>query len=400
MNKKLVFQVFWALAAVLAVGAPPLSAEIIVQCPAGPGVVCRHISAGDGYITLADGKVLYMFGFSDLAGVPNDQVMNEGGLAAHFPGPLLAFDEGDQVYLTLSNVGLWKRPDLFDPHTIHFHGHPNMASIFDGLPESGIGINTGASVTYYYQITDPGTYMYHCHVEALEHMQMGMLANLYVRPKQNKLPDGTILNGFTHHTGYKYAYNDGDGSTKYDVEAMFMLSGLDAYFHDEHENFQPLPFATMKDTYPTINGRGYPDTVNTATLGVPTRDGVIMNATPYNPAGVESQNVPARVQAQVNQKVLLRLSNLNVTRAYTFMSPSIPMQVVGRDAILQRGPTAKNMAWKANSVYLGSGETADVILDLTGVPAGTYFLHAAELNHLSNNTEDFGGMMTEIVVTP
>ena len=31
--------------------------------------------------------------------------------------------------------------------------------------------------------------MYHCHVEAAEHMQMGMLGNLFVRPRQNKTAD-------------------------------------------------------------------------------------------------------------------------------------------------------------------------------------------------------------------
>ena len=49
-------------------------------------------------------------------------------------------------------------------------------------------------------------------------MQMGMLGNLYVQAGQNDLADGTDLNGFTHHTGDKYVYNDGDGSTFYDVE--------------------------------------------------------------------------------------------------------------------------------------------------------------------------------------
>jgi len=32
------------------------------------------------------------------------------------------------------------------------------------------------------------------------------------------------------------------------------------------------------------------------------------------------------------------------------------------------------------------------------VPAGTYFLYATNLNFLSNDAEDFGGMMTEIVI--
>ncbi len=56
----------------------------------------------------------------------------------------------------------------------------------------------GASLTYFYNLVDPGTFMYHCHVEATEHMQMGMLGNLYVRPAQNRQPDGTDLGGWIH----------------------------------------------------------------------------------------------------------------------------------------------------------------------------------------------------------
>jgi hypothetical protein len=38
-----------------------------------------------------------------------------------------------------------------------------------------------------------------------------------------------------------------------------------------------------------------------------------------------------------------------------------------------------------------------VILDTTGTSSGdTFFLYAANLNYLSNGTEEFGGMMTEI----
>jgi hypothetical protein len=49
-------------------------------------------------------------------------------------------------------------------------------------------------------------------------------------------------------------------------------------------------------------------------------------------------------------------------------------------------------------VTLGGGEAYDIILDATTVPAGTYFMYTTNLYGLNNNDEDFGGMMTEIVV--
>ena len=47
---------------------------------------------------------------------------------------------------------------------------------------------------------------------------------------------------------------------------------------------------------------------------------------------------------------------------------------------------------------LGGGDTIDVILDTADVPAGTYLVYTTNLNYLSNNTEDYGGMMTEIIL--
>ena len=72
------------------------------------------------------------------------------------------------------------------------------------------------------------------------------------------------------------------------------------------------------------------------------------------------------------------------------------MKVVGKGARILRGPTGKNLYYNTSSVDLGGGEAADVILDTKDVAAGTYFLYVTNLNHLSNDTEDYGGMMTEI----
>jgi len=72
--------------------------------------------------------------------------------------------------------------------------------------------------------------------------------------------------------------------------------------------------------------------------------------------------------------------------------------VVGRDARILRSSGGANLSYLTNSVTLGGGESVDVILDTTGVARGTYFLYTTDLNNLSNNTEDYGGMMTEIVI--
>lgn len=357
-----------------------------------PSVKCMHIAAGDGFVNMADGKLQYIFGYSDVTGQPQNQAIAKGLLAANFPAPTISLKQGQQFYLTLTNVGMVRRPDLFDPHSVHFHGFPNASSVLDGEPEGSLSINPGASMTYYYNINEPGTYMYHCHVEAAEHMQMGMLGNLYVQPAQNELPAGTNLAGFVHQAGYKYVYNDGDGSTRYDVELPLQIGSFDPQFHDASMRTQPLPFANMKDTYPMFNGRGYPDTINPAELA-------------NSETGKLSQKINSLITAQQGQKILLRLSNLNITALYTVSALGLPMQVVGTGAKILRGPggpgpSGKTLYYNTSSVTLGGGEAADVIVDTTAVPAGTYFLYTTNLNYLSNNTQDFGGMMTEIKITP
>jgi len=381
-----------------------------------PGVACMHLSGGDGFSTMADGRTQYMFSFADLTGVKDgdaaradgdisDDVMAAGTLAAAWPAPVIALDQGDEFYLTLTNVGMLIRPDLFDPHTVHFHGFPNASAVFDGLPESALSINMGASLTYYYNLVDPGTFMYHCHVEATEHMQMGMLGNLYVRPLQNKIGYGdpidpatvSRLGGNATSLVQGYVYNDGDGSTAYDVEYPIQLGGFDPEFHDASWFVQPLPFAFMEDRYPMINGRGYPDTVNPDPLPAPSDPECGGDCT----GGIQSQVESSLITASAGEKILLRLSNLNITVSHTLISPSIPMRVVGIDSReLRSADGTTPLHYKTNSVTLGGGMATDAILDTTGVPAGTYYVYAANLNYLSNDGEDFGGMMTEIVINP
>ena len=111
----------------------------------------------------------------------------------NIPAPLVAFDEDDEMFLTLTNVGMIMRPDLFEQHTIHFHGYPNASSVYDGVPDASVAINIGGSFTYYYLSPDAGTYFWHCHITPPEHLQMGMVGQLYVRPRQNRVPSGGSL---------------------------------------------------------------------------------------------------------------------------------------------------------------------------------------------------------------
>jgi FtsP/CotA-like multicopper oxidase with cupredoxin domain len=356
--------------------------------------VFLHMTGGDGFVNMADGRLMYMFGFADATDTNDANVMEELMLGAEFPGPTIVVKEGQKLYLTLTNVGMVVRPDLFDPHTIHWHGFPQAAPIFDGVPDASISVNMGASLTYFYDVVEPGTYMWHCHVEATEHMEMGMLAQIYVEPIQNSILENNDPlpqhPNVEHTVGDKYVYNDGDGSTYYDIEYPLQLSGFDPDFHDASLLVQPLPFANMDDKYGMINGRGYPESVDPNVLFNTASDEGFTNR--------PSQKINALVTANQGDRVLLRISSLSTIDYFTVTVLGIPMKVVGTGARLLRGPDGKDLYYETGSVTLGGGEAVDVILDTTNVEPGTYFLYTTNLNFLSNNTEDFGGIMTEIVI--
>jgi FtsP/CotA-like multicopper oxidase with cupredoxin domain len=406
--------------------------------PQHPNVTCMHLSSGDGYSNMGDGYLQYGFGFGvitdqnatvynestgqyeapDMTGkkvTPLEDSHDEGILNAQFTAPTIVLEQGQEFYLSLSNAGMLERPDLFDPHTVHFHGFPNASSVFDGVPDASISINMGATLTYYYNIVEPGTYLYHCHVEAAEHMQMGMQGNLYVHPAQDKIAvpivDATAPATDTR-TFSKFAYNDMDnypgqaGSTGYDVEMPLMLTGFDHNFHDAHIAVQPLPFADMKDDYMMFNGRGYPATVEPngyyktnpgaaqARIGERIRDVVNTHAIDAGyKQSYDSQPYTSKMEVTQGQKILLRITNLSITQFHTITALGIPMKVIGQ------GGRELQDKYYANSVNLGGGESFDVILDTQNVAAGTYYVFTNELQLLSNNQQSFGGAMTEIVVS-
>jgi hypothetical protein len=74
------------------------------------------------------------------------------------------------------------------------------------------------------------------------------------------------------------------------------------------------------------------------------------------------------------------------------------MTVVGKDAMILRSTTGLNLSYTTNTLTMGGGQSMDVILDTSTVQPGRYFMHTTQLDELSNNTEDFGGLMTEIVI--
>ena len=196
--------------------------------------------------------------------------------------------------------------------------------------------------------------------------------------------------GASNDGSKKYAYNDGDGSTQYDVEYPLQIHGFDPNFHFVGMTFNPEAFADMKDKYFLLNGRSYPDTVTPGPLATQSTDGVMHF----------SQPLPSIINIPAGGRALLRISDLDVTEYQTLASLGIPMQVIALNAKLLRDQAGNNLYYKANSITLAGGESLDVILDASDTSkyhAGdVYYLYTPNLDHLSNDAENFGGLMTEV----
>jgi hypothetical protein len=147
----------------------------------------------------------------------------------------------------------------------------------------------------------------------------------------------------------------------------------------------------MRDRFFLLNGRGYPDT------------SVETIAATVDPLGraQDSQPVSSLIQATSGQKILLRISNLNVTDVYTVGVNGLPMEVVALDSRLLRDDDGNNMYYKTNSLTIGGGQSVDAIIDTTGLAVDSKFLfYIKNLDKLANDAENMGGMMTEIQITP
>ncbi|MHB0871348.1 MAG: multicopper oxidase domain-containing protein [Chloroflexota bacterium] len=327
--------------------------------------------ATDGWVKTPDGKEHYGFGFADVTGVAESQWVEYRGKAT-LPSRTIVVNQGRHLYLTLGNVGLPQRPDLDDAHTVHFHGFPNATSIMDGVPQQTFSVPVGRTFTYYYNLREPGTYPYHCHFEDVEHIHMGMVGTIIVRPKQ----------------GAKYAYND--GSTQFNREYVLLLTEVDSKVRRLIASVQQPDWTDYYPDYWLLNGRTYPDTLK------PNDDPSL----PYQP-------VSSLIQANAVEKVLLRFNNLGFQQ-HAIQIPGIPFRVVGQDAKLLKNSWV-DLSYSKNTLYLPPGETYDVILvappfsATSGTtargPYTAYRLYSRNLERSTNSgAAGPGGMLTEIRV--
>lgn len=314
-----------------------------------------------------------------------------------WPAPILPIEKDTQTFIVLTNIGLVIRPDLDDSHTIHWHGFRNPNSVFDGVPEVSVSVPPERDFPYLFVPRDEGTYMYHCHFEDVEHVQMGMDGVVYIK---------------SSNPGYAYDLPNGDPAldTAFDRQFTFMLNEIDTHPHDNLVNIQEFVWSDYKANHWVMNGRSYPDTIirdqeldslPEQTLGGGEADFDLGD-------GLYSQPVSSLVQANEGDLVLMRIASLGYEQ-HAMQLLGIPMTVVGQDASYLGAN-----AYTTNTLYLGAGEARDVLFTAppyqaslaldAGDGLGNYnrywFRNRSAQRLLNPGVPGLGGMMTEVRVYP
>jgi FtsP/CotA-like multicopper oxidase with cupredoxin domain len=408
------------LGAPSAIGAGPLpnlrlvGTDGWISLPKTPAIGQFHPD-----VLAPDGLSTYIFGFRNVTGLSDAQAFAQKNHAQH-SAPLFWAKEGERFLVNLTNVGLAQRPDLFDAHTLHWHGFKNVLAFFDGEPTGSVAVPAGQSFTYVYMSHDPGTYMYHCHVEDVEHVQMGMTGIVFVRPKQDR--DGDALNIGAGRAAPNdkpfsgFAYNCGDGSTGFDREFTMFLSEVWAEAHWADAHIQLPEWSDYRADFSLLNGRVYPDTL----LPHSPIDAIPDPAPPYLPisrdeAGdlvvppdrpdLQYQPQSALITCEAGEDVLLRFANLGFKEAAMTLT-GIRLRVVGRDATLLRGRDGTDASFSTNTLAFGAGESFDAIFTAPQHSTGNaadgpdkYVLFNRTYTR-ADNVAGGGGQRTEVHVYP
>jgi len=311
------------------------SAPVAVAQTANPatGILCTFgpdfsLTAQAGYIQMSDMNTMYMWSY--------------GSPAFQHPGPVLCINEGDTVTVTLQNslpYGL--------STSIIFPGQENVLANgvlvqpeFDGgglLTSLTTSVANGASITYSFIASRPGTFIYESGTDTKTQVPMGLFGVLIVRPA----------------LGSDHVYNRADSQFTPTEEFLAMLSEVDPYQHAAWEvgllQGSNYNLNNYRARYWLINGRGFPDSIadNGATW-LPTQPyGSLARIYPYDAA---THPYPA----------VERFINVG-SEEYPFHPHGQNGIVIGRDGYPLEGPGGQDLSFEKFDVNIGPGQTWDVL---------------------------------------
>lgn len=240
----------------------------------------------DGNMTMANGQTLATWHFGN--GFNDDRTV---------PNSIIEAIEGQQVQITLNSMM---------PHSIHFHGL-DVDQANDGVPSTSGYVaqvspgnfgrvngytNLGSSYTYTFIAPHAGTYMYHCHIDTVLHMEKGMYGTVIVRP-----PNGSISSAWA-------------GGPTFDREYVWHLHTFDSTWNNEGTSSAVT--TRYKPDYFMLNGRDGSLALNDSTNAITVNSGekVLIRAinVGYQPAVVELGGMSFEVIASDGRPLPVPLS--------------------------------------------------------------------------------------------
>jgi FtsP/CotA-like multicopper oxidase with cupredoxin domain len=300
----------------------PTPARAAIPCTAGPTF---NLQTAAGYASTPDGNSVYMWSYT-VAG---------GGF--QLPSPILCVTEGDTVTINLTNT----LPNPPGPA-----GPDNTSIVFPG--QSGVTATGGVaglftseaapagSVTYSFVAGAPGTYLYESGTLPHKQVAMGLYGALIVRPAS--CPG---LN--------PCAYGTADSEYHPDREYLLLLHDIDHRLHRAVERGRPYDITKRHDTYWTINGRSFPDTINA--------DGI--SWLPGQPYGALVTIQP--YDALLNPlPALIRYANAGWNN-HPFHPHGNNMRIIARDGRRLAAPGGSSTALESFTTVVGSGQTYDIL---------------------------------------
>jgi FtsP/CotA-like multicopper oxidase with cupredoxin domain len=195
-------------------------------CAASAGVASCDLYAMTGTLSVAGSPSIPIWGFSTTGAAGS----------ASAPGPLLVVHQGDNVSITLHNQLADQAVSLALPG--------QAAGALSGTAGDDLtGVTTGATRSYTFTATRPGTFLYEAgHTkDGARQVAMGLAGALVVLPAD----------------GSAYGTQAGMPSTAYDDEAVLVLSEIDPALNAAPLTFDMRNFAPK---YRLINGKAFPAT--------------------------------------------------------------------------------------------------------------------------------------------
>lgn len=335
------------------------------------GTVLKNLWVKQGTLSLP-GKTIPFWGFSSFGRMPQ------------VPGSMIEAVVGDILKITLFNNFFNANP-IGEDVSIIFPGQENVMARpwpYGGaltlaqpqyMEEKLISLTNFVAPDHYYnpkalqyQFTArrPGIYLYESGTNEEKQIQMGVYGIIVVRPEGHDIPG---------HPNYRTAYGVGTDSA-YDIEKILIIGEIDSLMHEAVGENTAYDMLNFKPDYWIVNGRTFPDTLHDDDLS--------------------SQPYGSKIVCKTGERILLRVINAGYGE-HTFYLGGLVGKVVAEDSFPLATPE-RNTVYEKTGITLGAGQSVDLMLMPTTL--GEIYLYDRQYNHLVNQDQFPGGMMTKVEV--